>query len=114
MLRSKCHLYENIADPMAELRVKSSGTTSAEAIKTTLGRNQRLVLKILRQLSLGENISAMSYYGGSVGQTERCISIGRDCRLYYDVPWWIIDTRHAGAIFRQETETGSAITLITL
>ncbi len=71
-------------------------------MKTPLGRNQRLVLNILHKLSMGDNISAISYYGGSVSKTERCISIGRDCQLFYDVPWWIIDTRHGGAVFRQE------------
>jgi len=70
-------------------------------MNTSFGRNQRLVLSIVKQLSSGKDISALHYYGGSVSQTERCISIGRDCQLYYDVPWWIVDIRHAGAIFRQ-------------
>ena len=67
-----------------------------------LGINQKQILQILNKVASGRQPQDISYYGGSISFGQRCISIGRECTLYYDVPWWIIDVRHAGAIFRQE------------
>lgn len=67
-----------------------------------MGKNQRMLLRSLQDLSAGRVTHDITYYGGCLAHGRRSISIGRECTLYYDVPWWIIDVRHAGAIFRQE------------
>lgn len=69
---------------------------------SALGKNQRYVFDLLLELSTGQKIVNTKYYGGSVYNGQRCISIGRECWLHYGVPWWIIDVRHVGAIFRQK------------
>jgi hypothetical protein len=67
-----------------------------------LGKNQRFVLNILSDLVRGRNVKDIRYYGGSVSKGERCVSIGRECKLYLNVPYWIVDVRHTGALFRQK------------
>ena len=67
-----------------------------------LGINQKQILQILNKVASGRQPQDISYYGGSISSGQRCVSIGRESNLFYDVPWWIIDVRHAGAIFRQE------------
>ncbi len=74
-------------------------------MKTKLGHNQRCILKLLQELSQGKTMQDISYYGGSIFRGQRCISIGRECSLYNDAPWKIIDLRHAGALFRQEHDS---------
>ncbi len=67
-----------------------------------LGYLQQHILVILRDISTGKGLSDVSYYGGSITNGQRCISIGRECTLYYDVPWEVIDLRHAGKLFWME------------
>ncbi len=66
-----------------------------------LGYLQQHILVILRDVSTGKELSDVIFYGGSVTGGNRCISVGRECTLYYDVPWRIIDLRHVGALFRK-------------
>ena len=68
---------------------------------SALGKNQLYVFDLLSDLSFGRNVQDIRYYGGSVSKRERCISIGRHCSLFYDIPWWVVDVRHASALFKK-------------
>jgi len=82
--------------------MKPHNDSKGQKLQRGLGVNQKLILQILNKVASGRYLKDISYYGGSVSSGQRCISIGRESKLFYQVPWRIIDVRHAGAIFRQE------------
>ena len=71
----------------------------AKTSKRGLGFNQQQILCIMKDLSAGENLRDVSYCGGAVSGTKRCLSVGRECTLIYNTPWEVIDLRHAGKLF---------------
>ena len=75
---------------------------------SALGKNQRHILGIISDLSKGLNLMTIRFYGGDITNGRRCISIGRECSLFYDIPWEVIDLRHAEKVFEQ-TQQGNRL-----
>ncbi len=73
-------------------------TKSPEILKG-LGYNQLHVLQLLEELSSLEKKDDICYRGGGVSKGERYLSIGRSSQLYQNVPFHVIDLRHASKLF---------------
>ncbi len=74
-------------------------TKSAIIANRGLGFNQLHILQLLDDLSEGKLLEDLSYHGGGISAGVRYIAIGRSSELYYNVPHWVVDLRHASKLF---------------
>ncbi len=86
----------------------SRNTKSAETSYRGLGYNQLHISQLLEDLSEGKMLEDISYHGGGISAGVRYIAIGRSSELFYNVPHWVIDLRHASKLFhiRESTRLG--------